>query len=68
MNHNQSIPGRDCPKDFHCELCGAEDLVPSVIKLELNYGSKFDGDRLTLELCGNCADRSMKLYRTLKRG
>ena len=54
---------QECPEDFHCELCGAEDLVPSRIMLELNYGSRYDGDRLTLEICGNCADR---LYKALQ--
>lgn len=43
-------------RDFHCNLCGARDLVPSKITLEANYGSGHDGEQITLYVCGNCMD------------
>lgn len=55
-------------EDFHCELCGAKDLVPSIITLELNYGSRYDGDRLTLELCSDCADRLYEALQNIEKG
>ena len=47
------------PGDFQCEVCGQVDLVPSKIILECNYGSQYDGDKLTLEVCGRCMDKIM---------
>lgn len=52
------IIGENNPKlGFVCEVCGNTDLVPSNIILECNYGSAYDGERITLAICGNCADR-----------
>ncbi len=43
----------------NCELCGKPELVLSAVQLTCNYGSKNDGERLTLHICGACTD---KLY------
>ncbi len=43
----------------NCELCGEPELVLSTVQLTCNYGSKNDGERLRLHICGACAD---KLY------
>ena len=40
-----------------CECCGKDDLVASEITLKFNYGSKYDGESITLNICGDCADR-----------
>ena len=48
---------------FICELCGRLDLVPSIIKLDANYGSEFDGERISLCLCGKCMDRIFKMIK-----
>lgn len=45
------------PASFCCDICGKEDLIPSRIIIERNYGSIYDGEKLTLEICGDCADR-----------
>ena len=44
------------PPRFHCEICGKEDEIPSRITIKANYGSVHDGERLTLDICGECAD------------
>lgn len=43
--------------DFICEICGKPDMVMSEIRLSCNYGSKHDGERVTLSICGACADK-----------
>lgn len=40
-----------------CEWCGKDALVASEITLKFNYGSKYDGEMLTLNICGDCADK-----------
>lgn len=40
-----------------CKLCGKVDLVLSELILKANYGSSYDGEVLTLDICGDCADR-----------
>lgn len=45
------------PADFYCDICGEEDLIPSRIIIECNYGSIYDGECLTLEVCGDCIDK-----------
>lgn len=47
-----------------CELCGKTDLVLSNLHLTCNYGSKYDGENLRLDLCGKCIDR---LYDYIKK-
>ena len=47
--------------DFVCDLCGRfrgdGGDVPSVVTAIANYGStRHDGDKLTLQLCGDCID------------
>lgn len=46
-----------------CECCGKDDLVASQVVLTFNYGSCYDGEILTLELCGDCID---KIYRFIQ--
>ena len=43
-------------RGFDCDICDQPDLVPSTITLEANYGSKHDGTRVTLNVCGDCMD------------
>lgn len=42
---------------FTCEICGKQDLASSHIRLEANYGSIHDGERLELYVCGDCMDK-----------
>lgn len=42
--------------DFICPLCREHDLVPSEITLQANYGSIYDGERVIIQLCGECFD------------
>ena len=42
---------------FVCDICDQYDVYgPSQITLEANYGSKHDGERVTLNICGDCMD------------
>ena len=50
----------------NCEICGHTDLVLSSIQLCCNYGSKYDGEQITLNVCSNCADRIYKFITELK--
>lgn len=43
-------------KNCICDICGQEFLCPSIITLNAGYGSIHDGERLRLELCGDCFD------------
>ena len=46
---------------FHCDLCGKHEVYgPCSLTLTFGYGSEYDGERLTLDLCAECADRIMK--------
>ena len=47
----------------NCEICGRKELVRSIIELTCNYGSKHDGEQMTMLICGECAD---KLYEAVK--
>lgn len=47
----------------NCEICGKSELVLSSFNLCCNYGSKNDGEELTLNICGDCAD---KIYQTIQ--
>lgn len=49
--------------DFICPICGQSDWVASVIVLQANYGSCYDGEELELHLCGECFDF---IYESLK--
>lgn len=40
-----------------CELCGSSDIVMSAVRLSCNYGSKYDGEKINLRICGDCADK-----------
>lgn len=44
-------------KNNYCEICGNCDLVLSEIQLKACYGSRHDGESLTLKICGDCIDR-----------
>jgi len=41
---------------FYCDICDQSDLVPSMVTIEANYGSKYDGERVTLRVCSDCID------------
>lgn len=43
--------------DFKCPVCGNCDLTSSTITLQANYGSIYDGERVTLHVCGECFDK-----------
>lgn len=40
-----------------CELCGKAELSLSELHLICGYGSLNDGEDITLNICGDCADR-----------
>ncbi len=49
-----------------CRICGRADVAEwalSSIGLKLGYGSSYDGESVTLCICGKCADR---LYRFIQ--
>ncbi len=48
----------------NCDICGKSELVLSSLKLSCRYGSKYDGEELTLNICVNCAD---KLYEIINK-
>lgn len=39
-----------------CECCGQDSWVASEVMLKFSYGSKYDGETITLNLCSDCAD------------
>ena len=43
-------------KDYVCEVCTSKMLVPSQIKLYAGYGSIYDGESISLNLCPACFD------------
>ena len=51
--------------DFICPLCGKRDLFPSIVKLEANYGSVYDGERVTVNVCGLCIDSMVERMKQL---
>lgn len=48
-----------------CEMCGKNDLLLSELRLTCNYGSKYDGERMTIDICGNCADKIYNLIQNV---
>lgn len=59
--------GNDAFIDKPCAICGGVDCsfaALSYIDLACGYGSKNDGERVTLSICGRCAD---KLYEIIKK-
>ena len=40
-----------------CDLCGKDGLSLSQITLEGGYGSKYDCERASLDVCEDCFDR-----------
>lgn len=50
--------------DFICGICGQPDIVASKMIVEANYGSANDGERVTLDVCGNCID---KLFEAIQK-
>lgn len=42
---------------FICEICGQPDMVASKVILEASYGATNDGERVMLDVCGNCIDK-----------
>lgn len=50
-----------------CEICGgtdAADTALSEIVLTAGYGSKLDGERVRLTICGRCADKILSIMET----
>lgn len=39
-----------------CDLCGREVLCQSMVVLQANFGSPYDGESYTLDVCGDCMD------------
>lgn len=51
-------PKRTSPNDgFICPFCHEHDYAPSEIILQANYGSIYDGERVVIQLCGECFDK-----------
>lgn len=47
-----------------CEICGSTDVADmalSEIVLTAGYGSKLDGERVQLTICGRCADKILSI-------
>lgn len=49
----------------YCEICGSRDDPFSEVRLTFGYGSINDGERVTLNVCGDCID---KLYDIIQSG
>lgn len=50
-----------------CEICGGEDCAGTALsrlRLICGYGSRYDGERIELTICGECAD---KIYTLIHR-
>lgn len=47
-----------------CEICGNKGLVYSTVNIAFNYGSVNDGEKLCLDVCGNCVD---EIYSAIQR-
>lgn len=43
--------------DKVCERCGQTDLILSQIDIKFNYGSKYDTERISFAVCGECIDK-----------
>lgn len=55
MEQNRDFINND---GFRCPLCGGVELIPSIVRLEANYGSReHDMERLTVHVCGSCIDK-----------
>ena len=54
--------------EFHCEICGGDDYVPSKIAVSASFGSVHDGEQLTLDVCGQCADAVFDLIMSRAEG
>lgn len=47
-----------------CEICGGVDVAETALSeiiLTAGYGSKLDGERVRLVLCGKCADKILSI-------
>ena len=53
--------------DFICEICGRPDIIASKMILQANYGSANDGERVTLDVCGNCIDKLFAIIQKKER-
>ena len=50
-----------------CKICGGEDCTGAALSrlwLIFGYGSVYDGERVELTICGNCADSIHDLIRS----
>lgn len=50
----------------NCEICGCNDLVLSEVQICCNYGSKYDGERIKLNVCPDCIDRIYNYITSIK--
>ncbi len=53
-----------------CDICGGTDAVDTVlssINLVLGFGSIYDGERVSLDICGECADKIYELFKEVQR-
>lgn len=49
-----------------CSICGGVDIdnkVLSTITISCGYGSEYDGENNTVNICGKCADRLLKIIK-----
>ena len=46
----------DPNRGFICPVCGRNELVPSTLIMQGNYGSKHDTERVMVKLCADCFD------------
>lgn len=54
-----------------CCLCGGDDcagVALSRLRLLCGYGSRYDGERIELDICGDCADRILDTIQNINEG
>lgn len=54
-----------------CEICGGEDcagVALSRLRLLCGYGSRYDGERIELAICGDCTDRILDIIQNESEG
>lgn len=49
-----------------CELCSKQEIALSVLRLCCGYGSLNDSEDITLNICGDCADRIYAIIQNQK--
>lgn len=54
-----------------CEICGGKDCAGAALsrlRLLCGYGSRYDGERIELTICGDCADRILDIIQNESEG